>query len=143
MTDPNDLLFAGGAPSAKFPAIGAKVVGTIESAEVKQQTDINGTLLTWDNGEPKMQIVVSLLTDERDPSIEEDDGRRRLFVKGQMMTAVREAVRAGGGKLLAGGRLAVAYVGDGEQKTRGFSPPKLYKAQYEAPKASVDVDNLL
>ena len=43
--------------------------------------------------------------------------------------------------------LTVRYIGDGEQKTRGFNPPKLYRAKYTPPAATpapsvADLDDL-
>ena len=32
-----------------------------------------------------------------------------------------------------GGKIAVRYTGDGEQKMKGFNAPKLYRVWYEAP----------
>ena len=72
--DPNAFLMGGGAKSAKFDREGDKVVGTILDMQVKQQTDIKtGAPRTWDNGDPMMQLVVTLQTDARDD--EDDDGR--------------------------------------------------------------------
>ena len=87
--DPNAFLMGGGAKSAKFDNEGDKVVGTILDMQVKQQTDIKtGAPRTWDNGDPMMQLVVTLQTDARDD--EDDDGQRTLYVKGQMQRAVQD-----------------------------------------------------
>jgi hypothetical protein len=134
----NELLMGGGGKTAKFPDIGDKVMGTVLAAEPGQQTDIDGKPLFWDDGKPRMQVVVSLQTDDRED--DDDDGVRKLYVKGQMLKAVQEVVRPHKG-LSVGGKLAVQYTGDGEQKTRGYNPPKLYKAQYEPPTKTVDLDN--
>jgi len=138
--DPNAFLMGGGAKSAKFEAEGDKVVGTILSMEVKQQTDIKtGTPRTWDNGDPMMQLVVTLHTDERDD--EDDDGNRTLYIKGQMQKAVQDAVRKSGARGLAeGGRLGVKFVSTAEPKQRGFNGAKQYAAQYEAPVVQVGAD---
>jgi hypothetical protein len=140
-----DFLSGGGAPTAKFPTPGTLVKGTVQSAVVSQQTDIDGTLKTWDDGNPRMQIVVTLATDDRDASIDNDDGTRRLFIKGQMLSALKDALRIAGVKTLEeGGTLGVQYKEDGEQKRAGFNAPKVYVAQYRAPVASsVSVDELI
>ena len=135
----NDLLLGSGGKTAKFPNIGDKVVGTVLGAETSQQTDIDGNLKTWDDGKPMMQIVVQLQTDDRED--DEDDGIRKLYVKGNMLKAMQEVVRPHKG-LAVGGKLAVAYVGDGEQKRKGYSAPKLFKAQYEPPALPVGGENL-
>lgn len=126
------LMGGGGAPSASFPTPGTKIGGTItETPTVQQQRDpADGKPKFWDDGNPMMQLVVTIQTGLRDPSIEDDDGRRRLFVKGQMKNAVSDAVRAAGAPgLQVGGTLDVAYTHDGEAK-RGLNAPKQYKARY-------------
>lgn len=127
------LMGGGGAPTAKFPTPGASVGGRItEKPTVEQQRDIStGEKKFWSDGNPMMQLVVTVQTEERDPEIEEDDGQRRIFVKGQMKQAIADAVRSVGGKgLEVGGTLTVTYSHDGEVKQRGFNPPKQYRAQY-------------
>lgn len=129
------LMGGGGAPTAKFPTPGTTIGGRItEQPKVEQQRDIqSGEQKFWSNGDPMMQLVVTIQTDERDPSLEDDDGRRRIFVKGQMKNAVADAVRQAGAKgLEVGGTLHVRYTHDGEQTKRGFSAPKQYAAKYVA-----------
>lgn len=142
-TDPNDFLMGGvGVPSARFPAVGTTVTGTItERPQVRQQTDLaTGELLTWQDGRPRNQLVITLATDSRDDSIEDDDGARRVYAKGNMLKAIADAVRkAGAAGLEAGGWLTVTYTGNGEQKQRGFNPPKLYTATYRPPDAATAV----
>lgn len=127
------LMGGGGAPAAKFPTPGTSVGGRItEKPTVEQQRDIStGDKKFWSDGNPMMQLVVTVQTTERDPEIEEDDGRRRLFVKGQMKNAIADAVRSAGGRgLEVGGTLTVTYSHDGTPSQRGFNPPKQYTAQY-------------
>lgn len=129
------LMGGGGAPSAKFPAFGTVVGGRItERPTVEQQRDIkSGEKKFWGDGNPMMQLVVTVQTDQRDPEVDEDDGRRRLFVKSHMKQAIADAVRAAGAKgLEVGGILTVTYTGDGAVTQRGFNAPKLYTAQYVA-----------
>jgi hypothetical protein len=137
MSNVSEQFLAGGGPaSVKFPAIGTVVGGKIiEEPEVQQQRDIEtGVLLTWQDGNPRMQMVVTLQTSERDPEIEDDDGIRRLFVKANLRKAVQEAVIAASCKGLdVGGTLEVAYIGDGEKTNRAYNAPKLYKARYTPP----------
>ncbi len=127
-------LLEGGAPAAKFPEKGTVVRGTVVAAVAQQARDMDtGKPKFWDDGNPVMQLVITLQTDERDPKIDADDGQRRVFAGGKMLAAIRLAVQRSGGKLDVGGRLAVKYTDDGEATRRGFNPPKLYAAQYEAP----------
>lgn len=139
--DPNAFLMGSGGRTAKFPEIGAKVSGCVQDTEVKQQTDFDtGAPLFWDDGKPRMELVVTLETDERDD--DDDDGIRKLYVKGQMQQAVADAVRKAGQRGLAtGGRLAVKFDGEEAPTKKGRSPKKLYVARYEAPVQPVDVDD--
>lgn len=127
------LMGGGGAPTAKFPHIGTTVSGTItEPPQVQQQRDVQtGKEKFWQDGNPMMQLVVTVQTDQRDPVLPEDDGRRRIFVKGQMKNAVQDAVKAVGGRgLEVGGHLAVTYTHDGQKSNPAFSAPKQFKAAY-------------
>lgn len=148
--DPNSFLLGGGGSSAKFDQPGDTVAGTITSTEVREQTDIQtGKPLTWDNGDPRMQLVVSLQTDLRDDN--DDDGVRAVYVKGSkkpgsksLHDAVRAAVQSAGAKgLEVGGTLSVSYVGDEPSQTRGFSPRKLYEARYAAPDKAAQTGGFL
>ncbi|MEU8717513.1 hypothetical protein [Streptomyces sp. NPDC048663] len=127
------LMGGGGAPTAKFPTPGTTVGGRItEPPSLDQQRDIKtGEKKFWSNGDPMMQLVVTVQTDQRDPAIEDDDGKRRIFVKGQMKNAVADAVRTTGAKgLEVGGTLWVRYTHDGQSAGTGMSPPKQYEARY-------------
>lgn len=141
--DPDQILMGGGgAPSFKFDAIGATVKGIVTDRASAQQRDIKtGTPMTYDDGNPRMQLVITVQTELRDAEIEDDDGQRRIFAKGAMLVAIRDAVKKAGLKTLSvGDELAVRYTGDGVAKTRGFNPPKEYVAQV---KAGVPLDDPL
>lgn len=140
----NDFLLAGGIPACKFPEIGTTVKGTITASEVAQQTDYaTGVPKTWDNGEPMMQVIVTLQTDDRDASVDGDSGLRKLYVRGQMLHAVREALKQAQAKLEVGGTLAVQYASDKPSEKRGFNPAKQYVAQYKPPAPGQAVNDLL
>jgi hypothetical protein len=127
------LMGGGGAPSAKFGGYGVTVGGRItEPAQVQQQRDVQtGEKKFWKDGNPMMQLVVTVQTDQRDPMLADDDGRRRLFVKGQMKTAIQDAVKLAGARgLEVGGHLQVTYTHDGPKSNPAFSAPKQYRAQY-------------
>ena len=144
---PNDFLMGGGVPSFKFDEVGKTAKGPILSLDMQQQKDFStGKPKFWDNtGEPMMQLRVVLQTDERDPSITDDDGQRALYLKGESQKAVRDAVREAGARSIdVGGTLTLKYTGDGEPAAKGLNPPKLFKAKYVAPApSSVDADDLI
>lgn len=141
----NDLLMGGGTKSASFPAIGTSISGRIvREPKVQQQTDAKtGEPKTFNNGDPMMQLVVQVQTDERDATDTEDDGVRAIYIKAKMLAAVREAVRKSGAKgLEVGGELTVTYVADGEKTNKAFNAPKLYTAAYRPPTGEA-ANNLL
>ncbi|MEU4367531.1 hypothetical protein [Micromonospora chersina] len=140
--DANDLLMGGGIKSVNWKKnpIGYTVIGTItETPKVEQMTKFESTELDfWPSGDPKMQIVVTLQTDERDPANEHDDGKRRLHIPPRMMACVREAIQRVGAKgLEIGGRLAVRRIGG----TGQTGDPFTFAAEYGAP--AVDPGGLL
>ena len=153
MKDTNDFLFGGGGKAAKFEAVGDTVEGVITDAQVSQQTDMETNQpLTWADGSPRMQLVVTLQTAERID--DNDDGLRRIYAKGgryevasgagtSMKDAIADAVRKSGTQSLSeGGTLKVGYSGEGKKTNRGFSAPKLFRAQYTPPVKSVDATDL-
>lgn len=148
MTDPNDILFGSSVPAAKFAQIGDRVSGQIVSLGSSQQSEYRkpgstapAKMLTWPDGSPMMQVIVTLQTNQRDPSVADDDGQRRIFVKGKRLTnAVRDAVRGSGArKLELGGTLTVKWVG--EEDTGAGSPAKVYEVSYQRPQPGVQAAN--
>lgn len=114
--DANDLLMSGGIKSISWKdnPVGYTAVGTItDPPKAEQMKKYQSEELDfWPSGDPKMQIIVTIQTDLRDPADPHDDGRRRLHIPPRMMTPVREAVRrAGAPGLEVGGRIAVRRTG--------------------------------
>lgn len=151
--DVDGFLFGGGGKAAKFDNIGDTVEGVITDCQVSQQTDMESNQpLTWADGSPRMQLVITLQTTER--MDDNDDGMRRIYAKGgryevasgtgtSLKDAIADAVRkAEQRSLTEGGTLKVGYTGEGKKTNRGFSAPKLYRATYSAPVKSVDASDL-
>jgi hypothetical protein len=142
----NSFLMQSGAKAYKFDNVGDTAKGTIESLEMMQQKDVDTEQpVFWPDGKPKMMLRVVLATDLSEDG--EDDGKRSVYVRGQMQTVVRDAVKASGaGSIEVGGTLAVQFTALGEKKKAAWNAPKVYKASYKAPVAtpvSVGVDDLL
>lgn len=144
------FLLGGGGKSATFDQVGDAITGTIESTEVRQQTNIStGDPEVWPNGDPKMQLLVRLQTAERED--QDDDGVRALYVKGSkkpgsksLHDAVATAVRQAGAKgLEEGGTLTVTHDGTEPSQTRGFNDRKLYSATYVAPDKAAQTGDFL
>lgn len=115
----NDVLMGGGGvPSAKFATPGDSIKGRIvappQAYQVRDYDRNNpgaGELKFYPSGDPIMAIYVDLATDLRDPSIEDDDGIRRVYVEGRYIKEdVRNAVRtAGAPGLEVGATLELAF----------------------------------
>lgn len=134
-----DSFLAGGAPAAKFVTPGDKCVGVITSYRLQQQTEfsankaVKGKPKVYDDGNPVMEVVFILQTDERDTEVEFDDGRRTIYARGRMLGAIKQAFRAAGvSGNYQGGKLGVVFTGLGEPPSSSASAPKLFNAKYEA-----------
>lgn len=140
--DVTAFLTGGGAKSAKFENVGDAVLGTIIAAKTAQQTDpATGMPKTWDNGDPMMQLIITLQTEEREGG--DDDGKRNLYVKGSKKDpltsagALVAALRSAGASTIdVGGRLGVQFIGRGTPTKVGLSAPKHYAMRYVAPEAN-------
>lgn len=141
-TDANGLLMGTGGRSAKFEKEGAVVVGLVMRMETRQRTEIgSGKPLTWPDGNPQMQLVVTLETETRED--DDDDGLRNLYIAipSAMQKAVADAIRRSGERGLAnGGKLGVKFTKTDAPKQRGFNGQKQYTAKYEPPVYGVDED---
>lgn len=144
-SDPNDIIMGTeGPPSVKFPTIGSEVIGEIVSIEQTQDREFGtGNLKFWPkSGDPLMIAVITLKTDERDPSIEDDDGKRRLFVNKKLMKeAIKAAVLASNSsRIETRGKLAVAYTHDEPNPANPAQPAKGFQARYKTPEPGLSVD---
>lgn len=137
--DSKSFLSGGGPKALAFPTPGTTHTGLIESDPVESQQIDPGTQLakTWKDGNPMMQLVVTLSTTEHED--DDDDGIRRLFIKGQMRKAFQNALTAAGAdELLVGGQVTITYTHDGEKSNPAFSAPKQYVVQYSPPKSGTN-----
>jgi len=136
MSDGNKLLMQSGTKWVSFKVFNKhNICQILAEPEVRQQRDFDDpdVKLFWPNGDPRMEVVVEVMTAERDPEIENDQGVRSLHIKGNMIASVREAVkRTGAPGLEVGGILDIAWTGVGEQKGKG-EPPKSYTSVYTRP----------
>jgi hypothetical protein len=147
----NDLLMnSGGTPWAKWHSVGDAVIGTVLALPViRQSRDFDsGEPDFWSNGDPKMEVVVRIATDLRDPEIDDDDGTRAVVlpVGSQRFQAVQKAVkRAGASGIEVGGTLTIVF--DSEKKHEkhrmGYNPIKQFTAKYIAPPPSEETGDLL
>lgn len=149
----NDFLFGGGAKAFPFDNVGDTVSGPIVSMQKRQQTDMQtGKPAFWDDGSPKMMLMITLQTELQDS--DEDDGMRSVYLRGGNHTvvsgkgtssqvAVKDAVRRSKAERIeTGGVLTLQFSGVGKQANKGFNPPKLYVASYRPPSYAVEIDEL-
>lgn len=139
MSDANELIMGNSIPSCAFKDEKTTHEGTITALAASQARVYlkPDELAFWPDGQPKMQAVITMQTDERDPEIENDNGMRRLYVSSpRMREAIAAAVKkAGATKLAVGGKLGVQFT---RRDPAGKNPdnlPKLYGAKYEVPPA--------
>lgn len=132
----------GGSPAFKFASVGDTLEGEIIDLEERQAVDVDSNEpLFWPNGNPKMEIVVTLETPymagegiSPEKFNGEDDGKRRIWLRSNLYTAVRDAVKeAGASSLDVGGVLKVRFDSLGERKKPTHNPPKLFRAKYTVP----------
>ena len=130
-------LLAGNSAKAYFGANsqpGDTVTGVIEKIETTQVNDFQTKQPAfWNDGRPKEQIHVIIQTQLRDPSVDDDDGRRSLWVKGWgiQLKAFRDACRQAGVKIpKPGDTITERFVGFG-QRGDAPQPPKVFEFHIE------------
>jgi hypothetical protein len=122
----------GGAKGVSFLEVGATVEGVIENIEEKHLEDFQGQLEHWSNGDPKLTPVIIVQTDDQEGP--EDDGRRAIYCRSGLFTALREALREAYPPLgqvedseLIGAGLKVQFYKTEKASKRGFNDRKLYQ----------------
>jgi hypothetical protein len=136
MKDANELLLGGGGgKAASFPRIGTIVAGEVLSEPKTQEvTDmVTKDVKRFKNGDPMMQVLITIQTELRDPDDPEDDGVRTVYAKNKMLKAIGQAMRTAKVKAIEpGGFLEIGYIGDGPKGDMPI-PPKLFEARYTPP----------
>lgn len=129
-------LLTSGAPTVKFTTEGDMRKIVVADIVKQQETDFDtGEPVTWPNGQPKWQYVVTGTV---------DGDESRLFIKGYMVDALKDALRKAGvkpGDTLVGGTLTMKWASTDEPKRKGMQGARRYVAKYEpAPAGIVDED---
>jgi len=149
----NAFLQGAGAKAFPFENMGDMVSGKIVEMNKRQQTSIDdGTPQFWNDGSPKMMLVLTLQTELREN--EEDDGMRNIYLRGgnfevaqgkgtSSLTAVRDAVKRSGSEkgIELGGTLTLQWSGTAPRKG-AYNPAKLYVAVYKAPSMAIDLEEM-
>lgn len=137
-----DSAGGGSTPSASLDNPGDSVRGVITNLDQRQMKDFDTKELeTWPNGEPKMQLIVTVQTDERDPAIEDDDGQRNIYApkdnrESSKFQAIADAVKATRSAISVGATLALVYTEDAPKAKGAARGRKLYQAAYKPAEAT-------
>jgi len=129
-------LVTSGPPAVKFPTIGEKVRLRIQSVTKSQETDYDeGTPLTYSDGNPRWQFIFA--------GINVDTGDEcRLFAKGGMLFAIKEAFRAANAKPEVDGELVVKFSETKPSSNPKYNDIKVFQAKYTAPAPVANLDEL-
>lgn len=145
--DEDNFLMGGDkVPTAGFTRKGDRHEGVILDKKIRQQTEVGKSrkLKFFPDGSPMNALVVILQTDEIDDDIEDDDGRRQIWLEFKKRDAVAEACKAAGVKgIRIGGYLAMTMTGQEKPKEVGLSGAKLYEAEYTPPNEDAETDAIL
>jgi hypothetical protein len=129
----NDDFLGGTGTSLKFEKVGDSHSGKLVQIVSRIDKDMNGKTKTWDDGEPKKVYIWEL---------EQEDGSMgAMWVRGNLVTVLREACKKAGAKSsadLIGATIQVKHHDLGEAK-KGQQPAKLFQAKVTlAPKSAAD-----
>jgi hypothetical protein len=114
-----------GGPAFKFTEVGDTFEGVVLSQSEMEDRDPNGTVKTWKDGTSKTVYILNCesKTDGEDASI---------WVRGNMVKAIREAAREVKVKDLVGHEIKIQFYKLGDPTTPGFAPPKLFRVKVGA-----------
>jgi hypothetical protein len=147
LPDPNDLLGTRSVPSISFKdaSVGDAFTGVITDLRTVQVRSYDsGELEFWDDGKPKLQIEVTLATDYLDPSLDADDGTRRVYLFGQKLAAAKQEMKSNGlSKLEKGMKFTIKFTGTKPSSNKKYNDVKLYGIEIEEAKSNSEVDALL
>lgn len=118
---------------AKFEQPGTSISGIIENVTANQIRDFKSRQPKFfDDGQPQMQVLVTINTGITDPMVEDDDGRRTVYIKGfglqrrAWLQALHNAGLRKAAEVRPGDRFTAMFTGFGEAKP-GMNAPKLFE----------------
>lgn len=122
---------------AKFEQPGTSISGIIENVTANQIRDFKSRQPKFfDDGQPQMQVLVTINTGVTDPMVEDDDGRRTVYIKGfglqrhAWLQALHNAGLRKAAEVRPGDRFTATFTGFGEAKP-GMNAPKLFEYMIE------------
>lgn len=118
---------------AKFEQPGTSISGIIENVTANQIRDFKSRQPKFfDDGQPQMQVLVTINTGVTDPMVEDDDGRRTVYIKGfglqrhAWLQALHNAGLRKAAEVRPGDRFTATFTGFGKAKP-GMNAPKLFE----------------
>jgi len=118
------FMSGGSAPGLKFPEVGDIRSIVVRQSTERVDTEPDGTPRLWPSGEPKNVYIFTGEDEHGDPA--------SLWVRGNLVTVIREAVVKAGLKTVVDTRITVKRLADGTPPSKGMNAPKLYAAKVEA-----------
>jgi hypothetical protein len=133
--DIDELFGSGGGPAtAKLSQPGDTAEGIIYKLERRNETDDDdNVIMDPRTNKPKPLLVLHLITKLREPEIEDDDGTRRVWLKGNGLWALQATCRETGLKPRVGGMVRVKVDSLKPNPNPKRKPIKQHVAQYWAP----------
>jgi hypothetical protein len=139
------LLTGKSVPSISFKdaKVGDSYTGVITDLETAQVRNYEtGDPEFWEDGNPKLQIVVTLATEYGDDA--EDDGERKVYLFGQKLQAAKAAMKeANVTKLEKGFTFTIAFAGEKPSSNKKYNNVKLYGITIVPSKSNPAVDAVL
>ena len=143
------LASAGKIPAAfhKDAPIGTVHTGLVTMSTIRQCMGYDDDKPEWwdeERTQKKMQVVVTIQTDQRDPGIENDDGRRNIYIKwwGEQKKTLVAAVKAGDPSpkpdIQVGGKFAARKAGTIPSNNPKFADAIIWEYRYQAPASGID-----
>jgi hypothetical protein len=121
----DDFMGGDSLPAYKFANPGDTIRGQVCNVTKLEDRSPDGTAKKWPDGSP-MHVFVFELDDDLDGKPEWS-----VWVRGNMVTAVREALRAANLKPSDRPILTIKFTELGEPTRKGYAAPKLFKAKAE------------
>lgn len=146
LPDPNSLFATKSVPSISFKdsKIGDSFTGVITELETAQVRDFEtNEPKFWDDGNPQLQVVLTLATDYIDADVEGDDGTRKLYLVGQKLTAMKAAVKEFGKQIAKGQIITITFTGEKPNANKRYNATKLYGITIAEGKTNPSVDKVL
>lgn len=112
-------------PGFKFTKVGDKLTGQIIDARQVPDRDLDGTVRKWNDGSDRTVWVFDVDTDG------DGDADHSLWVRGNMFTAIRDALRAAAVPTV-GAMIQVEHHALGTPPQKGYAAPKLFTCKAKA-----------